>query len=388
MVTNRNLVAGRRSWPRYVLACAIAGHLAVAADAGLNVDRHTGDFDRFWSLATSPGRPYVDFAVEYPPGTLVAFRALAGAVGNRDTFRLALVATNVAADMAIVFVLGSVWGTGAALYFALAVTPILAVLMFRVDLWSTAAAAIAIAAWQREHRSAAAIVLWVGISLKMWPLPLGVLLLVRRRRRDSRVAAALLIVGLALLVGWWWSLAGAGGLAEVLTFRHAQGWQIESTIGSIVRLIDAGSLREEQGAWRVGSTGGVTSIVLFLLAVVPSVSMIWLGATQDRVGVAWVASIGAILVCSSLLSPQFLVWLIPGAAIAWSQNDRALALLAVVVVVETLLYRWLRLWPPLVIARNITLLALTCAAIASLLTRRPGGESRGRPVPARSVARR
>jgi hypothetical protein len=193
------------------------------------------------------------------------------------------------------------------------------------------------------------------------------LLLVPRRGRITPVAAALFAGSLLLLAGWWWSLAGAHGFAEVLTFRNSRGWQIESTIGSVVRLVDAASVRQEGGAFRVGSTNGVTSIALFLLAAVPSLGALWLGARQDRVGAAWLAGVGAILICSSLLSPQFLLWLIPGAAIAWRQEDRALAVVALAAVMQTVLYRSLHVWPPLVILRNITLLALTVTAIASLL---------------------
>jgi hypothetical protein len=69
-----------------------------------------------------------------------------------------------------------------------------------------------------------------------------------------------------------------------------------------------------------------------------------------------------------LLSPQFLGWLLPGAAIAWAEGDRRTAILVAALVALTVTYRVLHTqqMPGLVILRNVLLLATTLQALGAL----------------------
>ncbi len=53
------------------------------------------DFERYYEIATNPGRPYLDFSVEYPPGTVLTLRTLARAAPSRARFGVGLVLISV-----------------------------------------------------------------------------------------------------------------------------------------------------------------------------------------------------------------------------------------------------------------------------------------------------
>jgi hypothetical protein len=354
-----------------LLTCALLVHGIIAVIVWLYPAGHTGDFQRFWQLATSAGRPYRDFPAEYPPGALLLFDGLAQAAARPATFDGAMVGLNVLADAVIVAALLLAFGLEAATWFAVVVIPILSLLFFRMDLWPTAAVTMTVAAWSRGWRYQGAPALCLGAALKLWPLLFGALFLVDvtdRRQARNRRALVLLIATIAML-GWvWWLYAGVAGPGQVVTFRGATGWEIESSIGSVLRLFDSSTMRLESGSVRIGSTSGGAAVALFVLAGVPSLWAIWRGGSLNRVGTGWLAGVGALLSCSALLSPQFIGWLLPGAAIAWVEGDRRSGYLTIVIVALTLTYRLLHTAsePELVVLRNVLLAAMTVQAFVTL----------------------
>src|SRR6266487_1032851 len=78
------------------------------------------------------------------------------------------------------------------------------------------------------------------------------------------------VAGTAAWVAW----GGVDGPLQVLTFRGAKGWEMESTVGALVRGIGGASPRIEAGAWRVGDMAGWArdSLTLALLA---AVVLVW-----------------------------------------------------------------------------------------------------------------
>src|SRR5204863_262189 len=64
----------------------------------------------------------------------------------------------------------------------------------------------------------------------------------------------------------WIAYAGVSETAEVLTFRHATGWGVESTVGTITWIATGGPIRLESGAPRIGSapTWATASLTLTL----------------------------------------------------------------------------------------------------------------------------
>jgi hypothetical protein len=362
---------------RWLLWSALAIHVPIALVGAVRASQPSYDFDRYYDIATAAGRPYRDFPVEYPPGTVVTLRTVAAVAGSRAAFGVGLVLLSVVADAVIAAALGWGWGVNAAACYALVVIPIIDLFYLRADLWSTALVAVAAAAWQRERRIICALALAAGTALKLWPLTFFALLLTpdgsRSRLRPIIAGAA---AGATMLAAWIGS-AGWSGVYQVLTFRGAHGWEVESTVGSLWMLVSRTSMRVESGAWRIGTTSGATSIMLVALAAPPCVWLIWRGARTGRLGAGWIGGIAALLTLSAVLSPQYAAWLAPGCAIAWAQRDRRLSILAAVAIFLTNLV-W-KSFSPLVrgaqgplamlLARNALLLVIAVVAARLLISK-------------------
>jgi hypothetical protein len=142
-----------------------------------------------------------------------------------------------------------------------------------------------------------------------------------------------------VLAGWLW-VAGPAGVYQVLTFRGARGWEIESTVGAVWMLFDQSSMRIETGAWRIGTMVGPIAIVLFALGAIPCLWMIWRGARTRHLGAGWAGGLSALLFMSALLSPQFSAWMAPAGGIAWAEKDRRTSVLTgLAVFVTNLLFK-------------------------------------------------
>ena len=109
------------------------------------------DYDRYYEIGSSAGRPYVDYQVEHPIATLLVFRTLARLPGGRPSFGLGVVVLDLIADAIIIGALFWGWGMVAATYGAAVLIPVLGLFFNRVDPWSTAAAIVAVAAWRRKR---------------------------------------------------------------------------------------------------------------------------------------------------------------------------------------------------------------------------------------------
>jgi hypothetical protein len=133
---------------------------------------------------------------------------------------------------------------------------------------------------------------------------------------------------------WLW-VAGPLGLYQVLTFRGATGWEVESTVGGLWMLFDRSSMRVETGAWRIGTTSGPISVLLFAAGTLTSLWMVWRGARTGHVGAGWAGGLSALLALSALLSPQFAVWLAPAAGVAWVEGDIRVAVMTTLIVFFT-----------------------------------------------------
>jgi hypothetical protein len=357
----------------WLLWASVLVHLPIAAAAVLHSRPPSGDLDNYYDIGTKAGRPYVDFQVEFPVATAAAFRILAPLSGGRQRFGAIVVALNLIADLLIVAALAWGWGTAAAACYAFIVIPLIDLYLLRMDLWPTVLATLAAAAWHRSRPVLAAASLVAGAAFKLWPVMFLPLLLVSSSRGRRRPAAALLTAlgtGLLVLAGWLW-VAGPRGLYQVLTFRGARGWEIESTIGAAWMLFDQRSMRLESGAWRIGTSSGTIAIVLFILGAVPCLWMIWRGARAGRLGAGWAGGISLLLVMSALLSAQYSLWIAPASGIAWVERDRRIAVLTGAAVFLTNLvfkaFHPLTLGAPralaLVLVRNLLLMGLSIYAV-------------------------
>jgi nitroreductase len=368
------VLLGRYRWT-YIAAFLIFSHAAVAWSlrdaAGTN-----DDLDRYWEIAAASGRPYVTYQVEHAPLAPLLFNIVAGAAGDRADFRTAIVWTVAAADLVIALALARGFGPYASAVYLVLTLPLLPLYYKRFDLLPTAAATIGIVAHRWKQPAIAAAFLLVGVGFKLWPLPLTAFVV---RSRDGalrhRGVLALLLAVVALGAGWLVT-GGIDGVRQVVTLRSAGGWHVESSIGAIVAFWDHESLRIESDAWRVGQTSPTMTVALLVLATLTAFWLAWRGAVHEkRLGATWLASVTALLVLSPVLSPQFMVWLAPAAAVAWVQGARWPSLLAACATALTVLlmrgYDALLAGEPwaisVVVVRNLVLLLTFLAAAAAVL---------------------
>ena len=363
----------------------IAVHAAIGVVEAAISARPMGDFLRYWTVAIAPGRPYVDYPVEFAPGAVLIFKAIAAAGGGQAMFSLAIVSLNIAANGVIARALWREWGCDAALFYTAALLPMLPIVNFRIDLWPTACAVLAVAAWRRQKMVAGSIARLAGIALKVWPAALAMSWFGGRR---PRLRPSLVVsVAVAAVIATWLAVAGTGGMRQIATFRGARSWEIESTVGAVWLLEDPRTLRIESGAWRVGTMTPDTSLMLFALAAPLTAAVMWLGARQRRLGAAWIAAVGILLVSSPLFSAQYIVWIVPAAAIAWIERDRLPAILVALATMLTCAYFAAfqaaldgnRAAVLLIVARNLVVIAATITAASAVI--RPVRRAASVPIP-------
>jgi hypothetical protein len=336
-----------------------------------------GDVRRYHRIAAMRGTPYADHAVEYPPLTLAAIDVLDGGTLRQSTERV--IWSQVALDGVVALLLAWGWGRRAALAYlviglAFAWYPFL---YLRLDLLSVALAVGGLALIRRHRPVAGGATVALACFAKIWPVALIPLLIVRRA---WRALAAFIAVGVAGVTAWiaW---AGTDGPVQVLTFRGATGWQIESTVGAVVHVFATADARMQRGAARIGVVPDALRVGLPLLGLVATVGVGWLlwrvrGATVTVVdGIAPVAAVALLLVFPTLLSPQYVAWLLPFAAIAVAGGERLIGwLTGLVALLSTLglnLVKEVNHGVPIamgvVVARNLALLALVAVALFRLV---------------------
>jgi len=105
-----------------ILAIALVVHTVIGIRSFINNGR-VSDFNRYYEIASTPGRPYVEYQVEHSIGTLLVFKLLGG-LGGRDAFGYGVVALNALGDALIVAALIRGWGVEAAACYAVILVPV------------------------------------------------------------------------------------------------------------------------------------------------------------------------------------------------------------------------------------------------------------------------
>jgi len=349
-----------------VVAFQIACPLYIA-EQGSTLSRGTfstwSDAARYRAIVESPGRPYRDFDVEYPPGAFGVFKA----VGTHDfgPFRQRLLWLQVACQALVVLLLFRSWGNRAGWSYLALSTPLLFVVYIGYDLIGVALAVCGAALIRTRRPALGAGALVLGAFTKLWPVVLIPSLLVRRQVHAFAVACGMGCAGLAAWAAW----GGPGAIGQVLTYRGAHGWEYESVPGSLLRLFTGDPMRFELGAWRIGAPPHVLGFALtaIMLGVVAGV---WYLVSQRPAvpeGLGEAAAVTCVLVFGTLLSPQFLIWPLPFVAIAAGAGVRKLERWAGAATVLTFVHwLWFDRNELVILLRNIALVGLLLAAILEI----------------------
>ncbi|MGZ4689072.1 MAG: glycosyltransferase 87 family protein [Acidimicrobiia bacterium] len=336
----------------------------------------SSDAGRYHWIATARGTPYRDFQVEQPPVTLALIEAVNGS--SRRATQTSLAWSQLALDLIVAAVLAWGWGRRAALAYLIIGLPfaLYPFLYLRLDLLSVALAIGGLALVHRRRAVSGGALLAIASFAKLWPIVLVPSLVVTKKWRALTAFIVTFGAGLIAWIAW----SGPDGLRQVLTYRGARGWQIESSIGVVVHAVSHARVHLERGAPRVGDVPTWAKLSLLALGAA-LVLAAWLLASRIRGdrrrvldSVCPLAAISALMFTSTLLSPQYASWLLPFAAIGVVFGNRLLAVLtgaiAALSVIDILMLHELVTRDPVAIAvvigRNVLLLVLYLVAVGTL----------------------
>ena len=330
--------------------------------------------------------PYGDFYLEYPPGAIPVF-ALPSLVSQEHyhlVFKVLMTACAVAAAVAGIAVLervGSVSATRARAVVVLGLAPFALGPLFlnRYDIWPAALVVFALLALVVERPRLAFALLAVATVAKIYPvavLPVAAIHVWRERGRDELLRAFAVFVAVALVFVVPFAVVGFGGLGYSFYIQATRDLQVESLGAQL--LVVAGHLgiyhptavTGKPGSQNlVGPAADVVGFLSSLVQVATVLLVAWLyrrGRNDPhRLVLAFAAAVTAFIAFGKVLSPQYVVWLIPLIPLVELGIGLAASCLLVIALVMTQLAFYdsdhvaqLGTVSWLVLARNLVLVAL------------------------------
>ena len=341
--------------------------------------------------------PYRDFLVEYPPlalPSLVLPRLLLGAGstpgGYQTVFSLFSLALALGTGLAVAWLVRRGWSArslpDSMLAFAGLALALGPVIVWRYDILPTFLATLALVAVALNRPPWAGALLGFGTAAKLFPAflipPLVVFYLTRRRRWATTAG---LVLGFAAafgaIIGVAYLIAGPNVL-EFLSYQDDRGVEVESIMGGVVLLADivantGADVSVGFGSWQVASPlirtfelprQAIEAAMLFGLVGGASVAMARDLRAADRVSARTLVTYAAatillVMLANKVLSPQYLVWLLPfGALLPRWQSMWMLGTCVLTTLIYPLNFSSLVGLDPLMIAilnvRNVMLVAL------------------------------
>lgn len=389
---------------RLLLALGIGLGLLAASWAALHLPPFDGYqivdtpvYQEYGEAMVAGQVPYRDFDLEYPPGALPVFAlpALGPEEHYRSLFEL-LMWTCAAALLALVVralsTLGASPGRVLAGAVAVGVFPLAlgSVVLTRYDLWPAALTAAALAALLAGRDRLGLGVLALAVTAKLYPLVLlpPALLWVWRRRGGREVALGLgAFLGVLAVVVVPFALVAPEGLADSVERQLGRPLQIESFGASLLLAGKQLGLYEPTVVSTHGSqnlAGSLPDALAAVQTVLQGALLVALWAlcargpmTPARLVAASAGSVVVFMAFGKVLSPQFLIWLVPLVALVVGRGEVAAGLFAAAALVTTHLWFPTRYWDVvalepvgwLVLVRDVLLVAL--AVVLVVLTARP-----------------
>ena len=402
-----------------VLAAAVSVLVFLGAWALLHRGFYTHDpivdTPVYWNYgrAMDEGKvPYRDFALEYPPGALPVFALPARGADDFDEFRVrfeGLMAACGTMMLACVAVALAALGAGrrrlAGALGVVALAPLLLgpVVLSRFDLWPAALTAGALAVLLSGRLRLGHVVLGAAVAAKLYPAVLAPLAVAYAWKRDGRregIRCAALLAGTTALVFVPFFVLSPGGVWDSITRQASRPLQIESLGASLLLAAHHAfgldiTMRSSHGSQNL--EGGLADTLAVAQSIAQAVALIaiWLvfargAATPERLVLASAAALVAFIALGKVLSPQFLIWLLPVVPLLGGRRGLyASGLLAASLVLTQLWFPY-RYWDLalrfdelaswLVVTRDAVLLGLLTLLVAALRDRDPDRLAAGRPA--------
>ena len=278
--------------------------------------------------------PYRDFSLEYPPGALPTFVLPAlGHVGDdpgfRRSFETLMWLCGASMLLAIALSLGALRAGPARLYGTLAlaaVSPLLlgSVLLSRYDLWPGALTAGALAALVSRRLRLGHGLLGVGIAAKVWPgvlVPLALAYVWKARGRGEALACLGVLAGVVAAIVLPFVAIAPAGVWNSVVRQATRPLQVESLGAALLvasrHVLGTGvTMVSNHGSQNLGGSAadaiGAVQSVLQIAALLG----IWFAfarrpASREDLVRFSAAAVVAFVAFGKVLSPQFLIWLIP-----------------------------------------------------------------------------
>ena len=309
----------------------------------------------------SGGLPYRDVAFEYPPLAAPAI-ALPGLAGTgAESFRWAFALWTLAAAVAVVLLCGALAEAGAAgprdgagglparrAMFAAALMPFLcgALLRTHFDLFPVALLLAGLLLLARERPRTGLAVLGLGAATKLFPLvavPVALVWLVARGRRREAWQGALACAAVIGTVAGTAIAISPDGAFDAVQYHLDRPVQVESSPALVLLGLDAVGAGEAESVSSHRSDGllhpaadAIASLCLTVLVALVAL-LCALVAARSRgvrgfapaaardVVIAALAACAAFALFGKVLSPQFVIWVLPLGALAFAWRMHLLA---------------------------------------------------------------
>ncbi len=299
------------------------------------------------------GLPYRDVFFEYPPLAAPAI-ALPGLAGTgEETFRLAFAAWTLVLACAVVLLCGALaaltGGDRRRALFAAALAPLACGALLRTHFDLAPVVVVLAALWLvcAERPRAGLALLGIGALVKGFPLvavPVVLAWLLGRGRRREAVQGALVCLAV-LVAGAGMALAVApDGALDAVRYHLERPVQLESPAAMVLLGLDAIGAGEAVSVSSHRSDGllhpldGAVSALVALALVAVLALLAGLAARHGdrrRLVLASLAAVTAFAALGKVLSPQFVIWVLPLGAFAFAWRLHALALAALAAAVLT-----------------------------------------------------
>jgi hypothetical protein len=310
--------------------------------------------------------PYRDFSLEYPPASLPVFviPSLYAQKGDLDAYRrafdvlMALCGAALAALVALVLVQAGarpprlVLGVGLATLFPLALG---SVVLSRYDLWPAALTAGFLAALLAGYSRASAGLLALAAAAKVYPVvlvPIAVVYVWRQAGRRAALVWLAIFAGVTALVVVPFLALSPGGVWHSIMLQVTRPLQLESLGAALLlaahRLVGTGLVVESShGSQNVAGAGSIAAVQSALEVAALLAIWIWFArgpAEPARLLRASAAAVCAFAALSKVLSPQFLIWLVPFVALLAGRRGLAAGALLLTAMILTQLWFPSRYW--------------------------------------------
>ena len=358
-------------------------------------------YERYGRAIADGEVPYRDFRPEYPPLALPAFALPAlddGESGYRRVFEALMAACGALAVGLVALTLAAVrappFRIGAAVA-AVALAPLALgnVLLSRFDLWPALLVVAALLALVSSREQLGSGLLGLGVAAKIYPgvlVPLAVAWMWRRHGR--REALVCLGISTATVAACFlpFLVVAPEGVAASLGRQLSRPLQIESLGAALLVAVDhlgGPTVEMDSGRGSQNVAGAAGTVVGVVASLVQAAALVWIWvrfargpADTERLLRFAAAALVAFVALGKVVSPQFLIWLIPVVPLVAGRRGLAASALLGAALVAT--HGWFpdRYWDYaltfdtgvswLVLVRDLLLVGVLLA----LLARPPGRE--------------